>query len=301
MPTLSRTSAATSRFPATQAARLLLYAGLARSTIYNRHAHPFRRNACLIGRNSVPISEASARLQALIVMTDKKLTRSEPSQVRSFLDQLAKLPTITPKASAGRLVFALDATASREPTWQSAQRMQSEMFDVAASLGGIEIQLCYYRGLNEFYASPWTLGADALRKEMARVQCIGGYTQISRVLEHIEREAGHQQIRALVFVGDCMEENVDLLCRRAGELGLMGIRAFVFQEGHDAAAERAFRQIAKLTQGAFCRFDAGSASQLRELLGAVAAYTAGGLSALEEYSRKHEGGALQITHQIKRS
>jgi hypothetical protein len=234
-------------------------------------------------------------------MTDKKLTRSEPGQVRSFLDQLKKMPAVIPKASAGRLIFALDATASREPTWRSAQKMQSEMFDVTASLGGIEIQLCYYRGLNEFYASPWTLGADALRKEMAKAECVGGYTQIARVLEHVERESRRQSVRALVFVGDCMEENVDLLCRRAGELGLMGIRAFLFQEGYDATAERAFRQIAKLTQGAFCRFDAGSASQLRELLGAVAAYTAGGLSALEAYSRNCGGGALQITHQITRS
>jgi hypothetical protein len=79
----------------------------------------------------------------------------------------------------------------------------------------------------------------------------------------------------------------------------MGVRSFVFQEWDDPTAELAFRQIAKLTQGAYCRFDAKSADQLRELLGAVAAYAAGGLSALEGYSHERKGAALQITHQIK--
>jgi hypothetical protein len=234
-------------------------------------------------------------------MADKKLTVPLRGDVRSFLDQLGKTPSVKARSCSGRLVFALDATASREPMWQTARQLQCGMFDTAASLGGLEIQLCYYRGMSDFYASPWAVGADALRREMEGTQCIGGYTQIARVLEHVEREAHRQKISALVFIGDCVEENVDFLCRRAGTLGLMGIRAFVFQEGHDAAAESAFRQISKLTQGAYCRFDAGSADQLRELLGAVAAYAAGGLTALENYSRERKGAALQITHQIKRS
>jgi len=233
-------------------------------------------------------------------MTDKKISAANPGEIRSFLDRLARMPIVKPKSSAGRLIFALDATASREPTWQSAQQLQREMFDTAAGLGGLEIQLCYYRGLAEFYASRWTLDAGSLRHEMSGVECIGGYTQIARVLEHAQVEAHRQKISALVLIGDCMEENLDLLLRHAGALGLMGVRAFLFQEGYDSTAEMAFKQIAKLTQGAYCRFDARSAAQLRELLGAVAAYAAGGLSALEQYSRERKGAALQITHQMKR-
>jgi len=232
-------------------------------------------------------------------MTEKKITLSSRKDVRSFLDRLAKVPQVTPKASAGRLIFALDATASREPTWATAQQIQQEMFTVASALGGIEIQLCYYRGMAEFHATPWTSDAQALRRAMSSVSCIGGYTQIAQVLEHAQLESRRQKISALVFIGDCMEENVDLLCQRAGQLGLMGVRSFVFQEGYDRTAELAFRQIAKLTKGAYCRFDANSADQLRELLGAVAAYAAGGLSALEDYSHGREGAAVQITHQIK--
>jgi hypothetical protein len=233
-------------------------------------------------------------------MTDKKIALSGRKDVQSFLDRLAKMPQVTPTASAGRLIFALDATASREPAWARAQKIQQEMFTVAAVLGGLEVQLCYYRGLSEFHTSAWTIDAQTLRRIMSSVTCMGGYTQIAQVLEHAQRESRRQKINALVFIGDCMEENVDLLCQRAGELGLMGVRSFIFQEGHDPTAELTFRQIATLTRGAYCRFDGRSVEQLRELLGAVAAYAAGGLSALEDYGRERKGAVLQITHQIKR-
>lgn len=234
-------------------------------------------------------------------MAGKKLTPSSSTEIQSFLTRLARVPAVTSKASAGRLIFALDATASREPSWRTAQKLQSEMFDVAASLGGLELQLCYYRGLNDFFSSPWLMTSDALKRQMAGVQCIGGYTQIARVLEHVQVETKRQKVGALVLIGDCMEENVDLLCQKAGELGLLGVRTFVFQEGSDPVAERAFRQIATLTEGAYCRFDSASAEQLRTLLGAVAAYAAGGLQALDDYGRKAGGAALQITRQLKRT
>ena len=71
------------------------------------------------------------------------------------------------------------------------------------------------------------------------------------------------KVQALVFVGDAMEEKLDDLCDAAGELG---VPAFLFQEGDDPIAEQAFREIARLTRGAYCRFDPGAAHQLAELL-----------------------------------
>lgn len=232
-------------------------------------------------------------------MAGKKLTSSATSEIQSFLDHLAKVPAVTSKASAGRLIFALDATASREPTWRTACRLQSEMFDVAGSLGGLELQLCYYRGLDEFQVSRWLTTAEALKAEMSEVGCLGGYTQIARVLKHAVAETKRQRVGALVLIGDCMEEDVDLLCRQAGEMGLLGVPAFLFQEGTDANAELAFRQIARLTRGAYSRFDSASAQQLRELLGAAASYAAGGLQGLDDYGRKTGGAALQLRHQLK--
>lgn len=232
----------------------------------------------------------------------KKLpSQSDSREVQAFLEKLARTPTVKPAGRKGRLIFALDATASREPTWREACRIQAEMFDAAAALGGLEIQLCYYRGMTDFEAFPWFVRAEDLRRRMAGVECLGGYTQIGRVLQHALRETRKSKVDALVFVGDCMEENADDLCKLAGELGLLGVKAFLFQEGFDTAAELAFKQIARLTHGAHCRFDAGSAQQLRDLLNAVATYAAGGIKALESLGRNRGGVVLQLARQISKS
>ena len=131
---------------------------------------------------------------------------------------------------------------------------------------------------------------------MRQVHCEGGHTQIRKVLSHARKETGRQTVNALVYVGDCMEENVDALCQLAGELGLVGVPVFVFQEGHDARAERAFKEIARLSRGAYCRFDAGSAAQLRALLNAVAVYASGGRKALESAK---SGAATLLLEQLR--
>ena len=127
---------------------------------------------------------------------------------------------------------------------------------------------------------------------MRAVSCIGGETQIERVLAHAIAESKKQRVDALVFVGDAMEENADRLCGLAGELGLLGTPVFVFHEGGDAVAGRAFRQIAQLSHGAYLSFDTASADRLKELLAAVAVYAAGGYRALADYGAK-KGGEIR--------
>lgn len=172
------------------------------------------------------------------------------------------------------------------------------MFAAAAELGGLAIQLVWYRGYGEFQIEPWLTAAAELQRRMTSVQCRGGLTQMGRVLEHVIRETRQHRVNALVLVGDCLEEPVDPLCHLAGQLGLLGVPAFVFQEGSDLDAALGFREIARLTHGAYCAFDAGSAQQLRELLSAVAVYAAGGRRALAEFG-KHRGGLIQqLTQQL---
>jgi hypothetical protein len=200
----------------------------------------------------------------------------------------------------GRLIFALDATMSRQPTWDLACTLQAEMFQEAAAVGGLDIQLVYYRGIAECRSSKWVSDPTRLAGLMEKIDCRGGHTQIGRVLDHVRKEAKQQKVDALVFVGDAMEESVDDLCAKAGELGLLGVPAFMFQEESDAIAERAFREIARLTKGAWCPFDAGASAQLRELLRAAAAYAAGGHRALADLSKRSGGsGAVRLLGQMK--
>jgi hypothetical protein len=220
--------------------------------------------------------------------------------VDSFLSQLASAPAPQRRAGErGRLIFAMDATASREPTWDTAIQIQAEMFSETAALGGLEVQLAWYRGYGEFRASEWVSDSKALVGRMTGVRCRAGKTQIGRVLKNAIVEAKRGRVGALVFVGDAMEENFDSLGDLAGRLGLLGVRAFIFHEGRDATVERAFQHLAQLTGGACCRFDASSAKQLRELLAAVAIYAAGGRTALLEYGQKKGGDVLRLTHQVR--
>ena len=219
--------------------------------------------------------------------------------VDAFLRNLRRAPPPPPSGGRGRLIFALDATASREPSWDRACRIQGEMFEATAALGGLDVKLVYYRGFNECQASRWMSNAAELHRVMRRVSCLGGETQIERVLAHALGETRTRRVNAVVFVGDAMEENVDRLCQLAGELGLNGVPIFLFHEGHDPVAARAFQQIAKLSRGAYLRFDAGSADRLRDLLGAVAVYAAGGYRALTAYGEKKGGEVLRLTAQLQ--
>lgn len=223
------------------------------------------------------------------------------AEVDAFLRKLAATPSVRSVGQRGRLIFALDATASRQPTWDQACQIQAEMFRETAALGGLDIQLVFYRGFREFEASPWLGNAADLLRRMTAVTCLGGKTQIGRVLRHAVAETRQCKVNAVVFVGDCMEEEVDALCQKAGQLGLLGVPVFIFHEGRDKTAADAFRQIARLTNGACCPFDAGSAQQLRELLSAVAVYAAGGRPALEAYSRRAGGAARLLTAQVAKT
>jgi hypothetical protein len=224
-------------------------------------------------------------------------TEQQSAEVADFLEKVRQAPRQA-AGGRGRLIFALDATASREPTWDHACRIQGEMFEATAALGGLEIQLVFYRGFAECKASRWVTGAAELHRIMSQVHCVGGETQIERVLSHTLRETATRRVNALVFVGDAMEENVDRLCRLAGELGLLGVPIFVFHEGRDPTAAAAFKQMASLSSGAYLRFDLASAARLKDLLAAVAVFAAGGYRALAAYSKKRGGEVLQLTAQL---
>lgn len=217
-------------------------------------------------------------------------TVSTSADIAAFVARARAVSPLAPGARA-RLVFALDATMSRQPTWDMACDLQADMFSEAAAIGNLDIRLVYYRGASECRASNWISDAAKLAALMRKIDCRGGHTQIGRMLGDVRSQAVAAGVRAVVFVGDAMEENADDLCSKAGELGLLKVPVFLFQEGNDPVAEQTFREIARLTGGAWCRFDPGAVAQLRELLRAAAAYAAGGREALLRLSRTASGAA----------
>jgi len=224
---------------------------------------------------------------------------SSRADIDAFLQKVAATPPTKPAGRRGRLLFAIDATASREPTWDMACQIQSEMFASTDDIGGLEVQLAFYRGFGEMKVTNWLESPDELVRRMIKVRCLAGRTQIRKLLRHALKETNSQKVDALVFVGDVVEEDIDELGHFAGQLGLVGTPVFIFHEGGEPISRRAFEQIAKLSGGAYCGFDAGSAQQLRELLAAVAVFSAGGRRALEDLGKRKGGRVLQIADQMR--
>ena len=207
-------------------------------------------------------------------------TNEKGNDVAAFVRQVRALGALKSATAKGRLVLALDATMSRQPTWDLACRLQGEMFE-AVGKTALRVQLVYFRGLGECRASRFVHDTGELTRLMTRIDCQGGHTQIGKVLAHALKENTREKIDALVYIGDAMEENVDDLAAKAGQLGLRGVPVFVFQEGRDGAVETAFREIARLSKGAWFRFDPQSAATLSRLLSSIAIFATGGLKALE--------------------
>jgi hypothetical protein len=256
-----------------------------------RKSAPLTPSAAADASHEVPAVKASGGLPQQPSASD--------ADVAAFI---AKMKSVAPVATGerGRLMFAMDATMSRAPTWDMALSLQGEMFAAVKEVGGLDVQLLYFRGTSECRASKWVSDPEALARLMRSVACAGGLTQIGKVLSHALDESRRRKVNALVYVGDSMEENVDALCARAGELALMGVPVFLFQEGADEIAARAYKEIAHLTKGAYCRFDRGSARQLRDLLTAVAVYAAGGRKALLALGERKNGeGARLLLEQLK--
>lgn len=214
--------------------------------------------------------------------------------IDGFLEQVANTTAPATRAS-GKLIFALDATASRQPTWNEAMALQQNLFSATDAVGDLDVQLVFFRGQAECRATPWHTSGDSLLRAMRAVRCVTGQTQIGRILRHALRQARKQPISALVYVGDCCEEPLDPLAGLAGELKLMGVPLFAFQEGDDPQAQYAFKRLAALSGGAYARFDLGSSRRLAELLSAAGSWARGGaaaLTALQQSRQSHTIGAL---------
>lgn len=236
------------------------------------------------------MSEDKPRVPAKAGSTPAAL-RSDRSEIDAFVRQARAL---APGRGSGRLILSLDATMSRQPTWDLACALQGEMFDAVGKAGTLGVQLVYFRGLGECRSSAFAADTETLKRLMSKIECRGGHTQIGKVLAHALKETASQKVNALVYIGDAMEENIDDLAEKAGRLGLRGVPVFVFQEGRDSVAEKAFKEIARLSKGAWFRFDRRAAATLAELLSAIAVFATGGLEALEARGRPED--RLMIEH-----
>ena len=188
----------------------------------------------------------------------------------------------------GRVMLALDATMSRQPTWDLACGIQADMFKAVTSKTALNMQLVYFRGHGECRASRWATSGDEFAKMMSGIECRAGHTQIEKVLRHAAKEHQRAKVNALVYIGDAVEESADDIGHAAGKLGLHNVPIFMFQEGHDRHVEMVFKEVARLSRGGWFRFDRNAPDVLKELLASIAIYATGGIKALQLRGRKSD-------------
>ena len=218
----------------------------------------------------------------------------QASAVEAFLDEARKVPAPHQKAGRARLIFALDATMSRQPTWDLALPVAAgRCREAGSAFGGLDVQLVYFRGFGECRASHFVAGGAGLgRADGADRGAAAARRRSLKVLNHVRDEARQAPVGALVYVGDAMEERVDDLAAVAGELGLLGVKAFMFHEGRRCEPPaHAFRRDRQAHRRRLCAHSMlRRPPRLAALLAAAAAYAAGGRPALERQAR--DGGEV---------
>lgn len=223
---------------------------------------------------------------------------SSKKELDKFIQQANELAPAHAN-SQGRILFALDATASRQATWDHACHLQNQMFSATSEVGNLAVMLCYFRGYQDFHHSQWINKPAQLSQIMGKVSCAAGHTQIQKVLRLGIEETRKQEVKAIIYIGDSQEEKTDTLTSLAGQLGLLKTPVFIFQEGADCRARQAFTTIAHLSGGAYHHFDHHSSELLKQLLIAVAIYASQGKPAFQRYIENKGQAAKHLLQQLR--
>ena len=188
-----------------------------------------------------------------------------------------------------RMVFAFDATASREAAWDAARQTTDAIF--RALPGQLDVALAVHGGDRLHTFTAFLPDPAALRDKAASIRCEAGQTCLVDVLD---RTRGSADVRVCLYIGDVFEEDEGAAYAAADALRLRGCRVIVLQDGDDPRSARVFGEIARRTQGALLPFDADAIGKIRELLEAVSVLAVGGVRLLETKKRTLPGATLLL-------
>jgi len=193
-----------------------------------------------------------------------------------------------------RMVFAIDATASREDAWSTAQDVTDALF--AAVPGALDIALAVHGGGELHTFGGFSADAAAIRQAAAAVTCRAGGTRLIEIMERVRDEA---RVKVLLYIGDAFEEFEEDAVAAAQDLARAGTRCIILQDGDDEHAGSVFGSIAEITGGALLPFDGTAPGRLRDLLRAVATLAAGGVTLLEARQQALPG-ARRLLENLRR-
>ena len=242
-----------------------------------------------------PLSRNSGLITRLRTMVNAVVTGT-PATASALLSALghAEPPPDKELPVRPRLVFAVDATASREPAWATARQVTDAL--VKALPGELDVALAVHGGSRVHTFTPFTNRAAILRDRAAGIFCQAGLT---RLLPIIAASLKQPAIRVMIYIGDVFEENMTQGRQLADAMGRQGVKLIVLHDTADPAARRdaeIFWDLAKRTGGCVLPFDANAPDRLRDLLSAVAVYAVGGEKLLRERRRELPGAMVLLEH-----
>jgi hypothetical protein len=226
------------------------------------------------------------------------VARPTATALRSALGN-AEPPPETGTPPRPRLIFAVDATASREPAWAAARQVTDAL--VKALPGELDVALAVHGGSRVHTFTAFINEANTLRDRAAGVSCQAGMT---RLLPILSASLKHPGIRIVIYVGDVFEESLLQGRRLADLMSAQKTKLIVLHDTADPGARRdaeVFWDLAKRTGGCVLPFDASAPGRLRDLLSAVAVYAVGGEKLLR--ARRHDlpGAVVLLENLDKRN
>ena len=199
-----------------------------------------------------------------------------------------------PPPKRPRLVFAFDATASREPAWATARQVTDAL--VRALPGELDVALAVHGGSRLHTFTDFSPDARTLRDRAAGISCVPGFTRMLPILSGSLKRAG---VRVVVYIGDVFEESLGQGRKIADAMAARGIKLIVLHDTSDHSARNhaeIFNDLARRTGGCVLPFDAGAPDKLRELLAALAVFAVGGTELLRQKRADMPGALVLLKH-----
>lgn len=170
-----------------------------------------------------------------------------------------------------RLVFGVDATASRQPAWESAQRITDRMFD--AIPGALDVALAVHGGSRVHTFTQFSSDVGLFRGKAAAVRCMAGETKLCDLMERALESGG---VRVMSYIGDAFEESREMALALADRFRARGIRLVILADQPSPATLEFFQQLVARAGGAVLDFRAEQLDVMGEVLEGVAALAVGG-------------------------
>jgi hypothetical protein len=189
-----------------------------------------------------------------------------------------------------RVLLAL-ANHARAPGWDRAKVLQGRMFE-AASHSGLEMKFAFYaedddNGVRRCRITKhWIANSNDMASIMDRAECsCGCYVNIRSVLQQAVKENQDRPMRAVIIVGDAFHDDQDSLdeaALAANQLRREGTQVFLIQQGDDLITARRLQYLARVSGGAYFRFDPRTQEwQFSEMWKVMSVYAAGGEEAVK--------------------